>query len=167
MIRRLASCLLASISGLVPTLCLAQSEIAGPEAFEGSIDLRASVVGGEAGWIDHGFGKLREGGATDRDTKLCTRASPPSISQEHSGSHWGVTDTITPSAANSWVGEEVKVIAIEPAIEHRVGQHRVKLTGGLFRQNDTSGTLLSCRGWALHDLRATIHTELPLPRSAR
>ena len=49
--------------GLWPGLACAQSgDIVGPDAFDGSIDLRASVVGGEAGWLESGFGKLRWGG---------------------------------------------------------------------------------------------------------
>jgi hypothetical protein len=33
----------------------------------------------------------------------------------------------------------------------------------VFLHNDTSGTLLSYRGWALHDLKATTGAEMPLP----
>jgi len=49
--------------GLWPGLACAQAgDIVGPDAFDGSIDLRASVVGGETGWLESGFGKLRWGG---------------------------------------------------------------------------------------------------------
>ena len=141
----------------------AAEDLFGPENLEAHLDLRASVVGGEDGWLDGGFGKLRYGG-DDGDTQarlrvaaadvvwkpqlswnlsgllsatyqsqaleeldvneayLKFRSGPaatqvsaragvfwPPVSQEHSGGHWGVTDTISPSAANSWIGEEVKV----------------------------------------------------------
>src|SRR4029079_2252766 len=52
-----------------PGLARAQSDVVGAEAFDVNIDLRASVVGGEAGWLEGGFGKLRYGG-DDGDTQV-------------------------------------------------------------------------------------------------
>jgi hypothetical protein len=87
----------------------------------------------------------------------------PPISQEHSGASWLVTDSITPSAANSWVGEEVKVLGLEGTAQTRLGEHELALTGAAFLHNDMSGTTLSYRGWALHDVRVSMHADLPLP----
>ncbi|MBW8883087.1 MAG: hypothetical protein JF615_17210 [Asticcacaulis sp.] len=47
--------------------------------------------------------------------------------------------------------------------EVRLGQHEILATGGVFGFNDTSGTLLSFRGWALHDEKATSYAHFPLP----
>jgi hypothetical protein len=189
----------------------------GPQAFDGSIDLRASAVDGEMSWLDGGFGKLRYGGdtndseargqvasadiawkpqfsfalsglvsvthqagqSTDIDlneaflsyrsgpasTRFSARAGVfwPPISQEHGGSTWQVTDSITPSAANSWVSEEVKVLAFEAKVEHRFSNQQIALTAAVFDHDDTSGTLLTYRGWALHDMRATVWGHFPLP----
>ena len=88
----------------------------------------------------------------------------PEISLEHStGGAWSVVDTITPSAINSWVGEETKVLGLEGTVRANMGQHVVSLTGAAFGFNDTSGTLLSFRGWALHDEKATAFGHFPLP----
>jgi hypothetical protein len=87
----------------------------------------------------------------------------PPVSMEHGGSVWSVTDSITPSAINSWVSEEVKVVGLEATVKHRFGDHELSLTAGVFQNNDTSGTLLSYRGWALHDVRATAFGAMPLP----
>lgn len=87
----------------------------------------------------------------------------PPVSEEHSGSNWTVDDTITPSAANSWIGEEVKVLALEGSIEHQFGGHQVKLTAAAFRHDDMAGTLLAYRGWALDDFKVTLNGDLPLP----
>ena len=87
----------------------------------------------------------------------------PQISLEHEGAAWTVADMITPSAINSWIGEEVKVIGAEASIEHALGTGRVTATAGLFGFNDTSGTLLAFRGWALHDKKATGFGLEPLP----
>ncbi len=87
----------------------------------------------------------------------------PPVSQEHSGGSWLVTDSITPSAANSWIGEEVKVLGLEGTVETSLGEHELGLTGAVFLHNDMSGTTLSYRGWALHDVRVTMNGDLPLP----
>ena len=195
----------------------AQSDILSPGTLHAEIDLRAGVAGGETGWLDDGFGKLREGGA-DGDTAARLRIasvdaawtptfawglsglvsavhqdgqhpaidlneaylkyrSPPGptrvtaragvmwppVSLEQGGPVWTVEDSITPSAINSWIGEEVKVLAGELTLHQHVGGGEVGLTAAVFRHDDTSGTLLSYRGWALHDFRVTANGELPLP----
>jgi hypothetical protein len=97
--------------------------------------------------------------------RLTVRAGAywPAISLEHSGVEWAVTDTITPSAINSWIGEEVKVGGGEATVTTPMGSHRVAATLGLFGFNDTAGTLLALRGWALHDHKATLFGRQPLP----
>jgi hypothetical protein len=88
----------------------------------------------------------------------------PPISQEHDDPAWGVTHTITPSAINSWVGEEVKVVGFEAKAGRTFesGQE-LGVTVAVFGYNDTSGTLLSMRGWALDDVKTTAFGGLPLP----
>ena len=46
------------------------------------------------------------------DTRYSVRAGLfyPPVSQEHQGPAWIDADMITPSAINSWIGEEVKVV---------------------------------------------------------
>ena len=87
----------------------------------------------------------------------------PPISQEHEGATWDVADTITPSAINSWVGEEVKVAGAEATVSHRFGGHEISATGAVFGDNDTSGTLLTFRGWGFNDVKAGAIGSLPLP----
>ncbi len=87
----------------------------------------------------------------------------PEISLEHGGAEWSVTDTITPSAINTWVGEEVKVVGGEVTVSHAFGEQELAATGGVFTYNDTSGTLLTFRGWAMHDLKAGATGDYALP----
>ena len=88
----------------------------------------------------------------------------PEISLEHAtGGTWSTVYTITPSAINAWVGEEVKPIAAEVTLHASIGQSQIAATGAVFAFNDTSGTLLSFRGWALHDIKATAFGHFPLP----
>lgn len=91
----------------------------------------------------------------------------PEISLEHAtGGAWSTVYTITPSAINAWVGEEVKVVGAEATLHQTIGSQDFLATVGAFGFNDTSGTLLSFRGWALHDAKSTLfgHFELP-PRN--
>jgi hypothetical protein len=99
------------------------------------------------------------------ETRVSARAGLfwPPVSLEHSGPEWAVTDTITPSAINSWIGDEVKVGGAEATVATMVGNHRVAATVAAFGLNDTSGTLLAFRGWALHDQKATAFSLQPLP----
>ncbi|HWA63584.1 MAG TPA: hypothetical protein VG939_19565, partial [Caulobacteraceae bacterium] len=87
----------------------------------------------------------------------------PPVSLEHDAPVWGLTNTITPSAINSWVGEEVKVLGGEASVEHDFGGRQVGLTGAVFAYDDTSGTLLTYRGWALHDIQSTARGAFDLP----
>jgi hypothetical protein len=87
----------------------------------------------------------------------------PPISLEHTGAEWAVRDTITPSAINSWIGEEVKTTGIEVTAATEISGNRLSVTAGLFGMNDTAGTLLAFRGWALHDEKVTAFSRQPLP----
>jgi hypothetical protein len=99
------------------------------------------------------------------NTRISGRAGLfwPPVSLEHEGAAWQVADMITPSAINSWIGEEVKVIGAEASVSRTLGGHRISGTLGLFGYNDTSGTLLSFRGWALHDFKTTAFSRETLP----
>ena len=87
----------------------------------------------------------------------------PPVSLEHSGPEWSVTETITPSAINSWIGEEVKVVGVEASLATRLGHHQLTGTAAVFDVNDTAGALLAFRGWALHDVKALVFQKHPLP----
>jgi hypothetical protein len=87
----------------------------------------------------------------------------PPVSLEHSGLEWTVTDTVTPSAINSWIGEEVKVGGVEGTASVPLGEGRIALTAAAFGLNDTAGTLIAFRGWALHDQKAVAFGKQPLP----
>jgi hypothetical protein len=87
----------------------------------------------------------------------------PSVSLEHEGADWHVKDSITPSAINSWIGEEVRPVAAEGTLTANLGAHKLRATAALMAANDTSGTLLTFRGWALHDRTTLAFHSQPLP----
>jgi hypothetical protein len=87
----------------------------------------------------------------------------PPVSLEHEGADWHVRDSITPSAINSWIGEEVRPLAAEATLATTVGDHKLRATAALIAANDTAGTLLTFRGWALHDRTTLAFNRQPLP----
>jgi hypothetical protein len=87
----------------------------------------------------------------------------PPVSLEHEGADWHVKDSITPSAINSWIGEEVRPLAAEANLGFSVGANNIRVTAALMAANDTSGTLLTLRGWALHDRTTLASRAQPLP----
>jgi hypothetical protein len=87
----------------------------------------------------------------------------PPVSLEHGGPGWTTTELLSASALNSWIGEEVKVVGAEATWRRRLGAHELSASGALFGWNDTSGTLLTFRGWALHGVRSGPQTEFELP----
>ena len=76
----------------------------------------------------------------------------PPISLENGGIGWTSTWTLTPSALNTWVGEELRTFGAEGRLEHRGRFGTLSLSGALFAKNDPAGELLATRGWALHDV---------------
>ncbi len=90
----------------------------------------------------------------------------PPVSMEHDGPGWSVSRTLTPSAINSWIGEEVLVDGLELNVHKHIAGQEFGLTGAVFTGNDTAGTILSWRGWALHDVASDRDSRLPLPSGA-
>ncbi len=115
--------------------------------------------------VDFGEAYLTWRGDLSGGVRLNARAGLmyPPISLEHDGLEWSVPDTITPSAINSWVAEETKVVALEATARGAIGGQRLAATFGVFTHGDTAGTLLTFRGWALHDLKSTASGDFPLP----
>jgi len=87
----------------------------------------------------------------------------PPVSLEHEGLDWHVKDSITPSAINSWIGEEVRPAAVEATLATNLGAHKLRATAAVIAANDTAGTLLTFRGWALHDRTTLAFRRQPLP----
>lgn len=131
--------------------------------------LSAVVVGesqdGQRHLIDLGEGYLAYRSRPGAPLRLSARAGVfyPPISLEHDGLDWSVPDTITPSAINTWVAEETKVVGVEATVRRAVAGQVFSVTAGGFKNGDTSGTELTFRGWALHDVKSPVFGRLPLP----
>jgi hypothetical protein len=85
----------------------------------------------------------------------------PPISLEHPLRGWTATYTITPSALNTWIGEEVRAAGAEASLVLRAGDNDITGTAAVFGMNDPAGSVLAWRGWALHDRTSQTADELP------
>ncbi|SDD54483.1 hypothetical protein [Kordiimonas lacus] len=86
----------------------------------------------------------------------------PHISRENIGAAWTSPFTITPSAINSWVGEEIRALALEGKATLRLENQKLSLTAAVFGFNDPAGSLLAIRGWALGDYKTGAFSQVPL-----
>lgn len=87
----------------------------------------------------------------------------PPVSLEHEGPAWTSPYTITGSAANSWIGEEVRTVGAEATVVLKSDRDEIRLTGAGFGSNDPAGTLLAWRGWAIHDRQTGFGDRLSYP----
>jgi hypothetical protein len=84
----------------------------------------------------------------------------PPGSLENTAPGWSSPYTLSSSAANSWIAEEVRTIGMEAKLEWlgtRLG-HSVDLglTGGVFGWNDPAGVVVATGGFSLNDFQTPI-----------
>jgi len=85
----------------------------------------------------------------------------PPISLENDGVGWTSLWTLSSSALNTWVGEELRIFGAEARLEHRGDDgSTLEFAGALFQANDPAGEILFARGWALGDLVSGIGSRL-------
>ncbi len=86
----------------------------------------------------------------------------PPISLEHIGEGWTTFYTLTPSALNAWVGEEVRTLGSQLSVAHVGIENELALGGAVFWHNDPTGSLLAYRGFASHDRQTGLRDRVPL-----
>lgn len=84
------------------------------------------------------------------------------LSLENGAIAWTSPYTISSSAINSWVGEELKTIGVEAKVTRSFEDFDASFTAASFIANDPAGSLLAWRGWAIHDREAGLFDQLPL-----
>jgi hypothetical protein len=91
----------------------------------------------------------------------------PPLSFDNGGFGWSSPSTISSSAINSWLGEEIRPMGAEWSLRRGVGgpgsPHEIRVFASGFYGNDPAGTLLFWRGWALHDRQSRIADRFTLP----
>src|SRR5712691_6376262 len=84
-------------------------------------------------------------------------------SRENTDKLWSSPYTISFSALNSWIGQEVRPIGTELQWQRLTSSSVITIAGGAFRRNDTMGALLGWRGWSIGNHLAVYNEVLPLP----
>ncbi len=81
-------------------------------------------------------------------------------SRENIDPLWTSPYTVSFSALNTWIGQEVRPLGVD--LQYKPNFY---LTAGAtaFRNNDTMGTLLAWRGWSVGNRLSTYGEVLPLP----
>lgn len=87
----------------------------------------------------------------------------PPVSLENDGVGWTSPWTLTPSAINSWVGEELRSFGGEFRLEHRHASGTLDFGVAGFKRNDPAGELLASRGWAMGDITSASNSRLRQP----
>ena len=87
----------------------------------------------------------------------------PPVSLENDGVGWTSRWTLTPSAVNSWVGEELRTIGAEVRLEHRDARGSIEGGIALFKWNDPAGELIATRGWAMGDVTSPLGARVRQP----
>jgi hypothetical protein len=93
------------------------------------------------------YGRYQPISTRDWQLSIKLGAFFPPISLENESVGWTSPWTLTPSAINSWVGDELHTIGAETNLEWRYETGALGLTGAAFGFNDPTGTLLDNRGW--------------------
>lgn len=85
------------------------------------------------------------------------------FSLEHEGPAWTPLYTLTPSALNTWLWEEIRSVGLEADWWRLLPRgFRVGFLAGTGFGPDQLGRLLALRGWVLSDFLSGLNSELPL-----
>ena len=77
---------------------------------------------------------------------------------------WSSPYTLSLSALNTWIGEEIRPAGLDADYRWETGGgDRLSLGGTVFGGNDASGALLAWRGWSLGNRLSYYGEVLPLP----
>ncbi|HVF15514.1 MAG TPA: hypothetical protein VNA21_01340 [Steroidobacteraceae bacterium] len=89
------------------------------------------------------------------------------ISLENRAIGWQSTYSLSPSAINTWVGEEMRTIGVEVAstsLGRQAGRSfDITILGAAYAWNDPMGVLILQRGWGIHDRQTPLFGSLPRP----
>lgn len=87
------------------------------------------------------------------------------FSLENNELGWAPYWTLTPSAINTWFGEELRTLGGQGTLEWRRDEGKLTLTAGVFGWNDPAGVMIADRGWALDDRPTSLFEELREPNA--
>lgn len=93
-------------------------------------------------------------------TRVRLGAFYPPVSLEDTSSGWASAYTLSNSALNSWIAEEVRTIGLEAQVQWlgtRLGHDfDLGVTGGVFGWNDPAGVVVATGGFSLNDFQTPL-----------
>ena len=84
-------------------------------------------------------------------------------SRENTGDLWSSPYTITDSALNTWIGQEVRPVGVNGEWHLLTSTALITTAVTAFRGNDSMGALLAWRGWTIGNRLSVYDEVLPLP----
>lgn len=87
----------------------------------------------------------------------------PPVSVENDDLGWTSPYTLTPSAINSWVGNELRTIGAEANVAWSGGYGTLTAVGSLYCCNEPAGILMADRGWSLDDRPTGLLERVRIP----
>jgi hypothetical protein len=90
------------------------------------------------------------------------------ISLENRTAGWESPYTLSSSAINTWIGEELRTIGVEGQLEWMGdkigGRSNIALVGALYGWNDPAGVLVARHGLSLHDRQTSLFGRVGRPQ---
>jgi hypothetical protein len=130
----------------------------------GTARTEPDAAGGERAGLTEAFLQLRPELRPGLTLRLRGGLQFLPTSRENVDALWQSPYTLTLSAINAWIGEELRPVGLD-AVVHlgEPGGSRFELGGMGFGASDTAGTLLAWRGWAMGTRLSVVSETLPLP----
>ena len=124
----------------------------------------AEAAQGSAGGLVEAFVQFRPELTPQTAVRLRAGLFFPPTSLENTEPLWQSPYTVTLSALNTWIGEEVRLTGLDAQVVRKTSRgDRFDLAGAVFRVNEPAGTLLAWRGWSFGDRLTSAGERLPLP----
>jgi hypothetical protein len=90
----------------------------------------------------------------------------PPVSLENTGIGWTSEWTLTPSAINAWVGEELRVLGGEATMEWRGDVDNFEFTAAIYGGNEPAGAAIDSYGWTFNEPAIGLFDHVRLPNSS-
>jgi hypothetical protein len=130
----------------------------------GVLHAEGSESRGATGGLVEGFVQFRPELTPQTALRLRAGLFFPSTSFENTESLWQSPYTVTLSALNTWIGEEVRLTGLEAMVVRKTDRgDRFELAGAAFGVNEPAGALPAWRGWSFGDRLTSAGERLPLP----
>lgn len=122
-----------------------------------------SAAGGERLGVPEAYAVFRPGLSPTVSLQVKGGLFFPGTSLENTDRLWASPYTITFSALNTWIGEELRLTGLETRLLWSDGRDTLHAGGTAFAASDTPGALVAWRGWSLGDRLTVVAERLPLP----